>query len=558
MHRISDGATLSDLIARLETDPSLAATRRRDLISAVRCISEITGVDPRITPASLRHMRPLINAVRPARHDLSPKTWSNLCSNFRAALVRALPRQPRQSDPRWEELRSALPTRRFRSGLSRLISFCERETIPPTAVSDEVSARFRAHLESDTGVPSPPDCHRRTCRLWNAAADVVPDWPQTRLRVPDHRRPRRSLPLSSYPATLQEELERCVAPLGCGDRFAQFGPQKTLRPSTVKKIRLEVELALSAVVEAGRDPASITSLRCLFEPHAFETALRRYLNKDDQQTPRPTAHNIASTLIGLARRYLSSDASALDQLAELERLRKCLGAPPKGLTKKNRNLLRALDDPGLRAKLHFLPERLANWAERTTPTRGAVVMQVAVAIAILQGTPLRIANLAGLRLDTHFLRPGGPRSLWHVDIPSHEVKNNQALVFEFPRRVTALVDRYIRRFRQSLAAPGNPYLFPVGSGPKAPHALSQQIRKVLADWVGIDMTPHQFRHFAGRIMQQHSPGAFTAIAQLLGHKDPRTAIKYYTELDTLSAGRQFDEFLEDERCKAQLRGRRRS
>jgi hypothetical protein len=54
-------------------------------------------------------------------------------------------------------------------------------------------------------------------------------------------------------------------------------------------MRSEVELALSAVVEAGRDPASITSLGCLFEPDAFETALRRYLNKDEQQTPRPTA-----------------------------------------------------------------------------------------------------------------------------------------------------------------------------------------------------------------------------------------------------------------------------
>src|SRR5215471_4734563 len=117
MDRISDAATLSDVVARLETDPSLAATRRRDLISAVRCISEKTGVDPRITPASLRHMRPLINAVRPARHDLTPKTWANLCSNFRAAVVSALPRQPKQSDPGWEALRSALPTRRFKSGL---------------------------------------------------------------------------------------------------------------------------------------------------------------------------------------------------------------------------------------------------------------------------------------------------------------------------------------------------------------------------------------------------------------------------------------------------------
>jgi integrase len=72
------------------------------------------------------------------------------------------------------------------------------------------------------------------------------------------------------------------------------------------------------------------------------------------------------------------------------------------------------------------------------------------------------------------------------------------------------------------------------------------------------MTPHQFRHFAGRLMQQHSPGAFSAIAQLLGHKDVATAMTYYAELDTLSAGRQFEEFLQVERSKARPRGRRRS
>jgi integrase len=58
-------------------------------------------------------------------------------------------------------------------------------------------------------------------------------------------------------------------------------------------------------------------------------------------------------------------------------------------------------------------------------------------------------------------------------------------------------------------------------------------------------------------MQQHSSGAFAPIAQLLGHKDVNTAITYYTELDTLSVGRQFDEFLEAERSRVRLRGRRR-
>ena len=313
---------------------------------------------------------------------------------------------------------------------------------------------------------------------------------------------------------------------------------------------MELGLALSALVAAGREPASITSLACLVEPAAFMAILRRYLK--DPKTPRPFAHNLAWTMISLARRWVRLDPVSI---GELDELRKCLGDQRNRLTEKNRRLLNTLDDPAVRAKLLVLPDRLANWAERAPPAR-AIIMQIAVAIAILQNAPLRIANLAALRLDRHLVRPGGPRSLWQVDIPPDEVKNDQALTYELPRRVTALVDRYIRRFRPTLATPGNPYLFPVGSRHKFPHALSQQIREALADWVGIHMTPHQFRHFAGRLMQQRSPGAFGAIAQLLGQKDVRTAIRYYSGLDTLSAGRHFDEILEAERNHMRLRGRR--
>ena len=314
---------------------------------------------------------------------------------------------------------------------------------------------------------------------------------------------------------------------------------------------MELGLALSALVASGREPASITSLACLVEPAAFMAILRRYLK--DPKTPRPFAHNLAWTMISLARRWVRLDPVSI---GELDELRKCLGDQRNRLTEKNRRLLNTLDDPAVRAKLLVLPDRLANWAERAPPARGAITMQIAVAIGILEHAPLRIANLAALRLDQHLVRPGGPRSLWQVDIPPDEVKNDQALTYELPRRVTALVDRYIRRFRPTLATPGNPYLFPVGSRHKFPHALSQQIREALADWVGIHMTPHQFRHFAGRLMQQRSPGAFGAIAQLLGQKDVRTAIRYYSGLDTLSAGRHFDEILEAERNHMRLRGRR--
>src|SRR5712672_1862835 len=117
--------TLYDIILRLKEDLSLDQVRRRNLISAVLRVCEIVGVDPRVTPASLQFMRPLINKVRPAKHGITPKTWSNLLANFRAAIVHALPRPARQLDPRWERLRTAITNRRMRKGLSRFISFCE-------------------------------------------------------------------------------------------------------------------------------------------------------------------------------------------------------------------------------------------------------------------------------------------------------------------------------------------------------------------------------------------------------------------------------------------------
>jgi integrase len=551
MDPITEVPTLSEVVIRLQRDPSLSAIRRRDLVSGILRMSEITGADPRSTPASLRAMRPLITAVRPAKYDLTPKTWANLRSNCRAALVHPAPRMAKLPSPEWVELRAAAPNKRMRLAFSRFIRFCENHGVPPNSACDEVADRFRAFLETDTQVPDPHDCHRMTCRMWNKAVETVPGWPSVRLRVPDHRRPRQSTPITSFLLPLQQEFAAYIESLRGRDIFAEEAPERALALSTVRQRAVELGLALSALVASGRDPAEVTSLACLIEPGAFAAILRQYL-KDGK--PRPFAHNMAQTLISLAKRWVRPGPAVLDKLRELQRR---LGPQRKRLTQKNRALLRTLDDPAVRAKLYFLPERLANWAERTTPVKGAVVMEIAVAIIILQGTPLRIKNLAGLRLDRHLVRPGGPRSLWQIDIPAHEVKNDQALVYELRRQTTTLVDRYIRRFRPSLAAPGNPYLFPVGSGQKKPHGLSQQIRKALADWVGIDMTPHQFRHFAGRLMQQHSPGAFGAIAQLLGQKDIKTAMAYYAELDTLSAGRQFDQFLEAECSKARLRGRRR-
>jgi site-specific recombinase XerD len=549
--------SLQGIIFRLKDDLSLSPARRRDLISAVLRICEIVGIDPKVTPASLQYMRPLINKVRPAKHELRPKTWANLRSNFRAALAQAQPRLlERQIDPAWRRLRTDLPDQRMKAGLSRFINYCEREQIAPEAACDAAFDRFLAELDADTLVPSPRDCHRRACRLWNEAVDRVPGWPGVRVSVPPPQIVRRTLPLSSYPERVRKEFELCISPPR-GHRFAQHGHQKKLRRATVTQKKVLIELALFAAVEAGTDSASITTLDYLFEPHVFQAILERYCEDDEAETPRPTAHNLAGTLIGLAKQRLGSSPAALDRIAELRGLQRCLGPQAQGLTEKNQRLLRELSDPATLARLLLLPERLAAWAPRTTQARGALAMELAVAIAILLIAPMRISNLAGLHLKQHLVRPGGSRSLLLIDIPPEQVKNEVRLLYQLSQRVTRVVDRFVRDFRPRFAKPDNPYLFPVGVTHKTPNWLSRQIRQVIADWVGIDMTPHQFRHLAGMLMQRNSPGSFAALAQLLGHKKIDTVIRYYAELDALSAGREFDAIVEGELTKAYLprRGR---
>src|SRR5690242_10138720 len=129
-------------MTRLGQNPDLTPTRRRDLISAVRRISAMTGVDPRSTPATMRALRASLNKVRPARYGLSFKTWSTLRANFRAAIVDPAPRGRRRYGPEWAELRRLLPDERTRDKLSRFTGFCHDQGIPPSAVSDAVFELF--------------------------------------------------------------------------------------------------------------------------------------------------------------------------------------------------------------------------------------------------------------------------------------------------------------------------------------------------------------------------------------------------------------------------------
>ena len=169
------------------------------------------------------------------------------------------------------------------------------------------------------------------------------------------------MPLSAYPERVQKEFELCVSPPR-GNRFAQHGHQKRLQPATVTQNKVLIELALSAAVEAGTDPASITTLDYLFEPLAFQTILERYCEDDADQTPRPTAHNLARMLIGFAKQRLGSSPTALDRIAELHRLRGEISDAPGGWSERALEIARSQAGKSLELRVTVSLARL--WRQR--------------------------------------------------------------------------------------------------------------------------------------------------------------------------------------------------
>lgn len=79
--------------------------------------------------------------------------------------------------------------------------------------------------------------------------------------------------------------------------------------------------------------------------------------------------------------------------------------------------------------------------------------------------------------------------------------------------------------------------------PRTQAAISVSIEKTVLKYVGVRLTPHQFRHLAAKIMLDHNPGAYELVRQLMGHKNMQTTTNFYAGIDTRRAGRAHCELL---------------
>jgi hypothetical protein len=197
------------------------------------------------------------------------------------------------------------------------------------------------------------------------------------------------------------------------------------------------------LVDSGIPPESITSLRDLVTIDNFKRILRR---RHEMVGGRENVfnHDLARTLIEIARRWVKVDAP---DLHELKRLAGKVPVPLPGLTSKNKARLRQFDDPENLRRLIELPDRL--WAEvkrdKKPNFRTVLRAQAALAIGLPCYMPIRPQNLWGVKFGEHIFLHEEWGATSTLELPAAEVKNRTEVAFDIPNHLAKMLIEYRNR-----------------------------------------------------------------------------------------------------------------
>jgi hypothetical protein len=475
-------ANLADVIERVAAREGLTRQRRQDLASAVRQIARLLGGFPADIAADPEALKRGLRLMTPAAAGMTKSRWANV----RALLATALDlsgakiarrRRVVEFTPAWTSLWNRVENKYARWRLSRFFAFASANGVEPDQVSGRTVADFDEVLKRNSLRQESSRVIRDLCREWNRCAASIEGWPATRLTAPDRRR-HYALPEGAYPPSFGAEIADYLNHQARGDLFGGSG-RGPASPVTIHCLRLQLFQLATALVKSGRAPETIRALSDLVEPEAMKVALNFFWSRNGKRKTTQL-RGFALTALKIAKYWVKA---APEQIAALQKIRREVSPEKTGMTPRNRARLRQFDDPENLRRLIDLPQAIV----RTLPQKGVPTLpqasrvQSALAIAILTVAPMRMKNLASLRLGRHVVqtRPSG-------------VLGGDPKGFLFPARK---------------------------GGAKTPSDLAGQIKRVLRQEAGIDLNPHAFRHLAALLFLRAHPGEYETIRLLLGHKD---------------------------------------
>ena len=541
-------ATFAEAITVITAATDLSEEKRRHWRSSLTGIARAFDQPVEMIPARYSAIRARMAGLHHVPLGWTAKTLANHRSNAKAALLWFA----KEKDilphgvpllPAWERLRLQLmdPSTRYR--LMPLMRFCSGVNIQPDAVDEAVIDRYMDHRARTTTRASDAASRRILARLWNAGISKIEGWPLLRLIEPSVKAAEGPT-WTDFPEGLRAGIEGYLTGLTRIRKNKAGQRIRPCKPSTLVMRRRELVAAVRMAVNVGVPLATLTSLGALIHPDVAEAVLNAYWKKDGE-APSTYTINLACRLVAIAHTISGFDADALQRLEDmqftLEQHRE------DGMTEKNLRLIRSVLTNGVWSRVAKLPEQLMERArrERHAPVRAAVLAQIAVAVAILTVAPIRLGNLASIRLGENLTKPGGPDSNYWLTFTKYEVKNAVTLQFPLDETVTALINEYVHDFRPALVRGSNAdCLFPGEAGEhKEKISFSTQIVNRIHDSTGLRITVHQFRHAAGALILKHRPGEYELVRRILGHKSIETTMRFYLALETTQASEIFTDII---------------
>lgn len=559
----ADTLTLEAVLCKISDHSSLKATRKRDLQSAIRVVGAAIELLLEQAVADPEWLRRRLAKVSPARLRLTKKTWANVLANLKAALIHAgifeRVGRGRQLDGSWQGLWEQLNDRHLKISLTRFMTFCSREGVAPSEVSDDTVAEFVLVLRRSSLRKDPDLALYYLIRSWNKASVSVSGWPRKLLAVP-RRRIVFKVDYEALPGSFKRDLSHYLSVMACADPLADNAPPRPLSPVSLAQYQRQILRFFGELVACGMLSETITNLDAMVRPENVERGLRAMLNRKDRRTSK-TIYGMAYMLKTIAKHYVrlpAADVAKLDVLCRRLRVRQF------GMTEKNRKRLRQFDDGGHAARILHLPAELLAEArrEKLSPKRCAMLAETALAIELLLMTALRIKNLAGLHLDRSIEWSRATRDgVCHLIVESDQVKNGQHLEFELDDETTALLRTFAEQYRPLLVPAPSRWLFSRRDAdePVSTTVLSQRISKTIRQRTGLEVNPHLFRSLGGKLYLDRHPGGYEVVRRMLGHTNMSTTLQSYTGLESTSAAKHFDRTIRSLRDSMEApRSRRRT
>lgn len=536
-----NSATLQDVLDGVANNASLSPTRRRDLRSAVVSYAALIDSSPPHVALDLAAIRSVLDLMVPIQAKISRKRWANLRSDLSAAiaasgLVQMLKTSMVELSECWVSLLVKVQDRKMRDGLSRFARWASERQIAPREVNRAAIDRFIAELKTASLVRKITDLGQTVVRSWNRVARAYPEEGLQEIKVTRRINGPPRFPWHDLPVSFRQDVDDYLKWAAVPDPLDENARRTPLAAKTIRLHRDHIHSAVSAAVASGINEYELVALKSLVEVETFKKALRHRWESEGRKLNAYT-HGLAGSLIAIAKEWVRVPGEAL---AALKAIRHKLGTLPIGLTEKNKDLLRQFNDKGLLRRLVNLPDQL--WRHAASKLKASrrqfIDLQNALAIDILLVAPLRMSNLTALNFDEHIRWPQGQGKPAILLFKSEETKNDVPLEFELPEVLSDRLHVYRNKIAPTITGRRPDHLFLTWRGkPRTQAAIAVAIEKTVLKYVGVRLTPHQFRHLAAKIILDANPGAYELVRELMGHKNMQTTTNFYAGIDTRRAGR---------------------